>query len=73
MDALTHGWPVVGDNGVVCQTMPDTHATPTFKAVLEVVRSLRAKTNTSSVIGTWSSSADCFGSALAPLAHSRTR
>jgi hypothetical protein len=62
LDLLAHGWPVVGDNGVICQTMPDTHYRPTFKAVREVLHSLRSKTNTTSVVGTWSSSASCFGS-----------
>jgi hypothetical protein len=61
LDLLAHGWPVVGDNGVICQTMPDTHYRPTFKAVREVLHSLRSKTNTTSVVGTWSSSASCFG------------
>ncbi|ELR18273.1 uncharacterized protein ACA1_370270 [Acanthamoeba castellanii str. Neff] len=40
--------------------MPDTHYRPTFKAVREVLHSLRSKTNTTSVVGTWSSSASCF-------------
>jgi hypothetical protein len=60
--SLSHGWPVVGDNGVICQTMPDTHTQPTFKAVREVIQWLRSKTNTSAVLGEWKPSSSCFGS-----------